>query len=93
MSHESAQTNYFLRLIDNTKVLGLAGAGLFFLGLGAAILGLQMEDLERKVTMALSAAVLLSMGYPALMYVKAAQKIELLEKRIDELESKTPPNP
>ena len=38
--------------------------------------------------MVLNAAVLLSLGYPMLLYVRALKKIAALEKRIGELEQR-----
>jgi len=78
--------------VDNTKRLGLAGGLLFFLGLAAAFMAWFTGDLESKVKMAVSAAVLLSMGYPALLYVRMLRKVAALEKRIDDLQKRVGPS-
>jgi uncharacterized protein involved in exopolysaccharide biosynthesis len=74
-------------LADNPRIIAFAGGLLFFLGLVAAFLAWATDDSDRKVTLVLSTAVLMSMGYPALLYVRALQKIATLERRIQALES------
>lgn len=77
--------------LENPKILGLAGGALFFLGLAAAFLAFIQDDTAAKVSMVLNAAILLSLGYPMLLYVRALQKIALLEKRLQELEQHSSP--
>ncbi len=76
---------------ENLTVLKLAGGTLFFLGLlSFAMAKFAHPDLSlEKVNMVLYTTVLLSMGYPALLYVRSLSKISLLEKRIEELEKKS----
>ncbi len=74
--------------LENPRILGLAGDILFALGLAAAFLAFSRDVDADKAGMVLNAAVLLSLGYPMLLYVRALQKIAALEKRIRELEQR-----
>jgi hypothetical protein len=73
---------------ENPKVLRWAGGGLFVLGLVATFLAFTQRDVSDKVGMVLNAAVLLSLGYPILLYVQALQKIAALEQRLRDLEQR-----
>lgn len=74
--------------LENPRILALAGGMLFALGLAAAFLAFVRDVNADKAGMVLNAAVLLSLGYPMLLYVRALQKIAALEKRISELEQR-----
>ena len=87
-------TDPFTKMAANPKILGLAGGGLFFLGILAAIGGFFIKDVSAdRMNMVFSAAVLLSFGYPLLLYVGSLKKIGELEERIAELEQKTKATP
>lgn len=74
---------------EDPKTLGWAGGLLFALGLVACFLALvQGADATNKVNMVLYAAILLSLGYPMLLYVRALHKIVALEQRIRDLEQR-----
>lgn len=73
---------------ENPKKLHLAGSLLFALGLMALGIAFFENDPVEKTKMVLSVAVLLALGYPAMLYAKALEKIAILEKRIAELETK-----
>jgi hypothetical protein len=73
-------------ILENPKILRAAGSILFFLGFAAAFLAYTQDVSAGKVNMVLNAAILLALGYPMLLYIRALQKIALLEKRIKELE-------
>lgn len=52
------------------------------------MMGMSMKDgAAEKTNMALATAVLLSMGYPLLLYIGSLKKIAELEKRIAKIES------
>lgn len=74
--------------IENPRMLGLAGGLLFGLGMIAVFLAYIQDDQAAKISMVLNAAVLLSLGYPALLYVRALNKIMLLEQRLRALEDR-----
>ena len=87
-------TDLFSKMAANPRILGLAGGVLFFLGIMASLGGFFIKDVSAdRINMVLSAAVLLSFGYPLLLYVGSIKKIGELEKRIAELEQKTKGNP
>ena len=87
-------TDPFSKMAANPKILGLAGGVLFFLGILAALGGFFIKDVNAdRINMVLGAAVLLSFGYPLLLYVGSLKKIGELEKRIAELEQRTKGNP
>jgi hypothetical protein len=71
---------------EHPRILGWAGGLLFALGLAAAFLAFIQHDTGAKVSMVLNATVLLSMGYPMLLYVRALTRIAELEQRIRNLE-------
>ena len=71
---------------EDPKVLKMAGGLLFSLGLVAAALS---KFTTTDPHMTLYAAVLLSMGYPMLLYVKSLGKIAVLEERIIQLEKRS----
>jgi hypothetical protein len=71
---------------ENPKILGWAGGLLFALGMVAVFLAFTQDNNAEKVSMVLNATVLLSMGYPMLLYVRALTKIVALEQRIRNLE-------
>mgnify|MGYP000372924888 CR=1 FL=1 len=71
---------------ENPKILGWAGGLLFALGLAAVFLAVIQDNPAAKVDMVLNATVLLSLGYPMLLYVRALTKIAALEQRIHDLE-------
>jgi len=73
------------------KILAWAGGGLFFLGLAATFLAFTETVVADKVNMVLYAAVLLSLGYPLLLYAQALNKFADLEKRLRELEQRPRP--
>lgn len=86
-------TDPFTKVAANPKILGLAGGFLFFLGIVAALGGFLSKDVNAdRINMVLGAAVLLSFGYPLLLYVGSLKKIGELEKRMAELEQKTKAN-
>jgi hypothetical protein len=77
----------FSKLTTNPKLLGLAGGILFVLGMLAALGGFLIKDTDSdRIGMVLAAAILLSFGYPLLLYVGSLKKIAQMEKRIAELE-------
>jgi hypothetical protein len=88
-------TDPFTKMATNPKILGLAGGVLFCGGILASVLaGFSIKDVNAdRINMVLSAAVLLSFGYPLSLYVQSLKKIGELEKRITELEQKTKANP
>jgi len=71
---------------ENPQVLKWAGGLLFALGLIATFIAFTQKVDSEKISMVLYAAVLLSLGYPMLLYVQALRKIAVLEQRINELE-------
>ena len=74
---------------DNTKALRLAGGMLFTLGLAGFFLSYFSNDVSAdRIRMVLSTALLLSLGYPALLYVRSLKQIETLEQRVSELEKR-----
>jgi len=88
VSHVQQSTPIRNEKPENTKILRWAGGILFLLGLAATFLAFTQENVADKVSMVLNAAVLLSLGYPILLYVHALQKIAALEKRLRELEQR-----
>ena len=72
---------------EDPKVFKIVGGLLFSLGLIAAALSRFSTTTDPHMT--LYAAVLLSMGYPVLLYVKSLNKIALLEERIIQLEKRS----
>ena len=88
------KTDPFSKMASNPKNLALAGGVLFLLGILAALGGFFIKDAAAdRINMALAAAVLLSFGYPLLLYVGSLKKIAELEKRIAELEQQTKGKP
>lgn len=71
---------------ENPRILGVAGGLLFALGLAAAFLAFAREEDANRIGMVLNAAILLSLGYPMLLYVRALKKIATLDQRIRQLE-------
>jgi len=74
--------------LENPRVLGWAGGGLFALGLAAFFLTFVQDDINAKINMVLYAALLLALGYPMLLYVRAQARIAGLEERIRRLEQR-----
>lgn len=74
---------------ENPRILGLAGSLLFSLGLVAAFLVFVQDASADRVRMVLNAAILLSLGFPTLMYARALRKIAALEQRIAALEQRS----
>lgn len=68
--------------VDNPKVLAMAGSVLFGLGLIAFFVAWRTSDSE----MILYTAILLALGYPGLLYARTLRKLEMVEKRLKELE-------
>ncbi len=71
---------------ENPKILGWAGGLLFALGMAAVFLAFIQDNTAAKVDMVLNATVLLSLGYPMMLHVRALTKIAALEQRIHNLE-------
>jgi hypothetical protein len=75
--------------MKDLRVLSWAGGGLFALGMLAFLMAWVRHDAAPEtVRMVLSAAVLLSLGYPAMLHVGALRKIAALEARVAEMEKK-----
>jgi hypothetical protein len=72
--------------LENPRVLGWAGGGLFALGLAAFFLTFVQDDINAKINMVLYAALLLALGYPMLLYVRTQARVADLEERIRRLE-------
>lgn len=68
--------------VDNPKVLAMAGSVLFGLGLVAFFIAWSTSDVQ----MVLYTAILLALGYPGLLYARTLRKLEIVEKRLKELE-------
>ncbi|MBU6174015.1 MAG: hypothetical protein KGQ60_09435 [Planctomycetes bacterium] len=85
--------NEFLRKITNDpKILAISGSLLFFLGMLSFLFGYWMKNENPdKVNLAFGTALLLSMGYPLMLYVGSIRRIDELEKRLLELEKKIKP--
>lgn len=88
MSNVQQSTPIIDEKTENPKVLRWAGGILFGLGLLAVFLAYVEDVSEEKISMVLNAAVLLSLGYPMLLHVRALQKIAMLEQRLRDLEQR-----
>ncbi len=75
--------------LENPRILRLAGGLLFFLGIAGWLLVYSQSNSSDPIRMVLNAALLLALGYPLLLYVRALEKIAVLEQRIRALEGKS----
>jgi ABC-type sugar transport system permease subunit len=85
MSSTNTPTPIVDEKTENPTTLGYAGSLLFALGLIAVFIAYFGGGVDR-ISMVLYATVLLSMGYPMLLYVRALKKIAALEQRLAALE-------
>ena len=74
--------------VVNLKALRLAGGVLFTLGFLAYLVVIFQPASLELLKMVLYAGLLVALGYPTLLYVRALEKIAQLEKRLQELEKK-----
>jgi hypothetical protein len=72
--------------LEDLRVLRWAGGALFALGLAAFFLTFVQDDMGARINMVLYAALLLALGYPMLLYVRAQARVAGLEERIRRLE-------
>jgi hypothetical protein len=86
-AQDQQSTKSSFHWIENPSLLGLAGGFLFAMGIFAALLGLVESGVtESRLRLALAAAVLLSLGYPLLLYVGTLRKLRAVIERLEELE-------
>lgn len=75
------------RLVNNEKLLGVSGGFLFFLGLISWFMAMAENGVtDGRLKATLSSVILLSMGYPMLLYVGLLKRLKTTEDRIKKLE-------
>jgi hypothetical protein len=79
--------NFLERLAKNQKLLGGSALFMFFLGLISWFMAMADNGItDGRMKATLSSVILLSMGYPMLLYVGLQKKLKTTEDRLKNLE-------